>query len=148
MSSMRTDMGGVHVIERCVRHGDCRRFKSTVKWWGAYGKYGERRVLKLGDIISYRNGVTAEVLNTDAEAAFGSRRWINWRRRTKSTTDYWLRHQPVRLKIAVGNDYHSVLSLMNTIGGVIFAENSVLNRPVYRLRNFTVINQLVICGYC
>ena len=67
---------------------------------------------KLGDIITYKNGVTAEILNTDAE---GRLVLADGLIEADSQNPQFIVDCATltgAAKVAVGNDYHSVLSMM------------------------------------
>ena len=67
MDSMRSDMGGAALLTgtlgMAIAHGLNRRVKLFLC---CAENMVSDRALKLGDIIQYRNGVSAEILNTDA----------------------------------------------------------------------------------
>ncbi|WP_035500658.1 aminopeptidase PepB, partial [Glaesserella parasuis] len=68
MSTMRTDMGGAALVTGALGFAIARGLKQRVKLYLCCAEnMVSSRAFKLGDIITYRNGVTAEVLNTDAE---------------------------------------------------------------------------------
>ncbi|SPY32519.1 peptidase B [Pasteurella canis] len=68
MSTMRTDMGGAALVTGALGLAIARGLKQRVKLYLCCAEnLVSSNAFKLGDIITYRNGVTAEILNTDAE---------------------------------------------------------------------------------
>ena len=57
---MRTDMGGAALLTGALGFADCARFKSTCKTHLCCAEnLVSGNAFKLGDIITYKNGVTA-----------------------------------------------------------------------------------------
>ena len=68
MSTMRTDMGGAAMLTGALGLAIAQGLQKRVKLYLCCAEnMVSHNAFKLGDIITYRNGVTAEVLNTDAE---------------------------------------------------------------------------------
>ena len=68
MSTMRTDMGGAAMLTGALGLAIAKGLQQRVKLFLCCAEnMVSHNAFKLGDIITYRNGVTAEVLNTDAE---------------------------------------------------------------------------------
>ena len=68
MSTMRTDMGGAAMLTGALGLAIAQGLQKRVKLYLCCAEnMVSHKAFKLGDIITYRNGVTAEVLNTDAE---------------------------------------------------------------------------------
>lgn len=112
MSTMRADMGGAALVSGALGLAIARGLKQRVKLYLCCAEnMVSSRAFKLGDIITYRNGVTAEVLNTDAEGRLvladglieADKQGAKWILDCATLTG--------AAKIAVGNDYHSVLSM-------------------------------------
>lgn len=111
MVNMRTDMGGSALVTAAlglaIRQNLTKRIKLFI--CSAENMVSDTAV-KLGDIITYANGTTVEVLNTDAEgrlvladglikaSAFKPEYLIDCATLTGAA------------KVALGNDYHAVLS--------------------------------------
>ena len=75
---------------------------------------------KLGDIITYKNGVTAEILNTDAE---GRLVLADGLIEADSQNPQFIVDCATltgAAKVAVGNDYHSVLSMDDALVNSLF----------------------------
>lgn len=112
MSTMRADMGGAALVTGALGLAIARGLKQRVKLYLCCAEnMVSSRAFKLGDIITYRNGVTAEVLNTDAEGRLvladglieADKQNAQWIIDCATLTG--------AAKIAVGNDYHSALSM-------------------------------------
>ena len=68
MDSMRSDMGGAALLTGALGFAIARGLTKRVKLYLCCAEnLVSSKAFKLGDIIKYRNGVSVEVLNTDAE---------------------------------------------------------------------------------
>ncbi len=68
MSAMKADMGGSGMITGALGLAIMRGFNKRVKLILCCAEnMVSGRALKLGDIITYKNGKTVEIMNTDAE---------------------------------------------------------------------------------
>ena len=68
MSTMRTDMGGAALLTGALGFAIAHGLNQRVKLYLCCAEnLVSGNAFKLGDIITYKNGVTAEILNTDAE---------------------------------------------------------------------------------
>lgn len=134
MSSMRTDMGGAALLTGALGMAIAGGLNQRVK---LYLCCAENMVsggaLKLGDIIRYRNGVTAEVLNTDAEGRLVLADGLI--EASEQTPQLIIDCATLTgaAKIAVGNDYHSVLSLDDQLVADLFAAAKTCGEPFWRL---------------
>jgi len=111
MATMKSDMGGAAMVTGGLALAIARGLQKRVKLYLCCAEnLISGRALKLGDIIRYKNGVTAEILNTDAEgrlvladgliaASADEPRWILDAATLTGAA-----------KMAVGRDYNSVLS--------------------------------------
>ncbi|MEW5248295.1 aminopeptidase PepB [Microbulbifer discodermiae] len=112
MATMKSDMGGAAMVSGGLALAIARGLRKRVKLYLCCAEnLVSGHAFKLGDIIRYKNGVTAEVLNTDAEgrlvladgliaASAEEPRWILDAATLTGAA-----------KIAVGRDYNCVLSL-------------------------------------
>lgn len=134
METMRADMGGAALISGALALAITQGLKKRVKLYLCCAENMiSRDAMKLGDIITYRNGVTAEVLNTDAEgrlvladglidaSAQNPQMLIDCATLTGAA------------KIAVGNDYHSVLSQDDQLTEKLLNSAKQQNEPFWRL---------------
>ncbi|MCK3655743.1 aminopeptidase PepB [Pasteurellaceae bacterium Macca] len=134
MSTMRTDMGGAALVTGALSLAIQRGLNQRVKLYLCCAEnMVSHNAFKLGDIIHYRNGVKAEVLNTDAEGrlvladglidadAQGAKFIVDCATLTGAA------------KIAVGNDYHSVLSMDDHLVGELLQSAQAENEPFWRL---------------
>ncbi len=134
MSSMRTDMGGAALLTGALGMAIAGGLNQRVK---LYLCCAENMVsggaLKLGDIIRYRNGVTAEVLNTDAEGRLVLADGLIEASEQNPQLIIDCATLTGAAKIAVGNDYHSVLSLDDQLVADLFAAAKTCGEPFWRL---------------
>ncbi|MDY4594992.1 MAG: aminopeptidase PepB [[Pasteurella] aerogenes] len=134
MSSMRTDMGGAALLTGALGMAIAGGLNQRVK---LYLCCAENMVsggaLKLGDIIRYRNGVTAEVLNTDAEGRLVLADGLIEAGEQNPQLIIDCATLTGAAKIAVGNDYHSVLSLDDQLVADLFAAAKTCGEPFWRL---------------
>lgn len=134
MSTMRTDMGGAALLTGALGFAIARGLNQRVKLYLCCAEnLVSGNAFKLGDIITYKNGVTAEVLNTDAEGRLvladclieadsqAPRFIIDCATLTGAA------------KVAVGNDYHSVLSMDDELVAALFQSANAENEPFWRL---------------
>lgn len=116
MSTMRTDMGGAALVTGALGFAIARGLKSRVKLYLCCAEnMVSSRAFKLGDIITYRNGVTAEVLNTDAEGRLVLADGLIDADKQDAQFIIDCATLTGAAKMAVGNDYHSVLSMDNDL---------------------------------
>ncbi|VEG71516.1 peptidase B [[Pasteurella] aerogenes] len=134
MSSMRTDMGGAALLTGALGMAIAGGLNQRIK---LYLCCAENMVsggaLKLGDIIRYRNGVTAEVLNTDAEGRLVLADGLIEASEQNPQLIIDCATLTGAAKIAVGNDYHSVLSLDDQLVADLFAAAKTCGEPFWRL---------------
>lgn len=134
MSSMRTDMGGAALLTGVLGMAIAGGLNQRVK---LYLCCAENMVsggaLKLGDIIRYCNGVTAEVLNTDAEGRLVLADGLIEAGEQNPQLIIDCATLTGAAKIAVGNDYHSVLSLDDQLVADLFAAAKTCGEPFWRL---------------
>ena len=134
MDSMRADMGGSALLTGALGMAIVRGLRQRVK---LYLCCAENMVsscaFKLGDIIEYRNGVTAEIMNTDAEGRLVL---------ADGLIDADMQNPGFIIdaatltgaaKVAVGNDYHSVLSMDENLIADLFKSAQAEQEPFWRL---------------
>ncbi|MDG2939867.1 aminopeptidase PepB [Bisgaard Taxon 10/6] len=134
MDSMRSDMGGAALLTgalgMAIAHGLNRRVKLFLC---CAENMVSGRALKLGDIISYRNGVSAEILNTDAEGRLVLADGLIDADAQRAEFIIDAATLTGAAKVAVGNDYHSVLSMDEDLISDLFQAVKEEREPFWRL---------------
>ncbi|MDG2957170.1 aminopeptidase PepB [Exercitatus varius] len=134
MDSMRSDMGGAALLTgalgMAIAHGLNRRVKLFLC---CAENMVSGRALKLGDIISYRNGVSAEILNTDAEGRLVLADGLIDADAQRAEFIIDAATLTGAAKVAVGNDYHSVLSMDEDLISDLFQAAKEEREPFWRL---------------
>ncbi|WP_237059355.1 aminopeptidase PepB [Microbulbifer sediminum] len=111
MAAMKSDMGGAAMVSGGLALAIARGLKKRVKLYLCCAEnLISGHAYKLGDIIRYKNGVTVEILNTDAEGRLvladgliaASEEEPRWILDAATLTG--------AAKMAVGRDYNSVMS--------------------------------------
>ena len=134
MDSMRSDMGGAALLTgalgMAIAHGLNRRVKLFLC---CAENMVSGRALKLGDIIQYRNGVSAEILNTDAEGRLVLADGLIDADAQRAAFIIDAATLTGAAKVAVGNDYHSVLSMDEDLISDLFQAAKEEREPFWRL---------------
>lgn len=134
MSTMRTDMGGAALLTSALGLAIARGLNQRVKLYLCCAEnLVSSNAFKLGDIITYQNGVSAEVLNTDAEGRLVLADGLI--EADKQNAEFIIDCATLTgaAKIAVGNDYHSVLSMDDALTDALFQAAKIENEPFWRL---------------
>ena len=134
MSTMRTDMGGAALLTGALGLAIARGLNQRVKLYLCCAEnLVSSNAFKLGDIITYQNGVSAEVLNTDAEGRLVLADGLI--EADKQNAEFIIDCATLTgaAKIAVGNDYHSVLSMDDALTDALFQAAKIENEPFWRL---------------
>ncbi|WP_204354407.1 aminopeptidase PepB [Mannheimia varigena] len=134
MSTMRTDMGGAALVSGALAFAISRGLNKRVKLYLCCAEnMVSHNAFKLGDIITYRNGVTVEVLNTDAEGRLVLADGLI--DASKQNPQFIIDAATLTgaAKVAVGNDYHSVLSMDDNLTNALFSSAKDENEPFWRL---------------
>lgn len=112
MESMKSDMGGAALLVGALGLAIARGLTQRVKLYLCCAEnMVSHNAFKLGDVITYRNGVTAEIMNTDAEGRLVLADGLILASEQKAQFILDAATLTGAAKIAVGNDYHSVLSM-------------------------------------
>ena len=112
MSTMRADMGGAALVTGALGLAIARGLNQRVKLYLCCAEnMVSSRAFKLGDIIHYRNGVSVEVLNTDAEGRLVLADGLIEADKQNPQFIVDCATLTGAAKVAVGNDYHAVLSM-------------------------------------
>ena len=134
MSTMRTDMGGAALLTGALGFAIAHGLNQRVKLYLCCAEnLVSGNAFKLGDIITYKNGVTAEILNTDAE---GRLVLADGLIEADSQNPQFIVDCATltgAAKVAVGNDYHSVLSMDDALVNSLFQAAQEENEPFWRL---------------
>ncbi|VGM96275.1 Peptidase B [uncultured Avibacterium sp.] len=134
MSTMRTDMGGAALVTGALGMAIAGGLNQRVKLYLCCAEnMVSAEAMKLGDIITYRNGVTAEVLNTDAEGRLVLADGLIEADKQNPAFIIDCATLTGAAKMAVGNDYHSVLSMDNELVASLFNAAQMTNEPFWRL---------------
>ena len=139
MSTMRTDMGGAALLTGALGFAIARGLNQRVKLYLCCAEnLVSNNAFKLGDIITYKNGVTAEVLNTDAEGRLVLADGLIEADSQNPGFIIDCATLTGAAKVAVGNDYHSVLSMDDDLVKNLFQSAKEENEPfgVYHLKIF------------
>ncbi|REF27561.1 aminopeptidase B [Xenorhabdus cabanillasii] len=134
MDSMKSDMGGSALLSGALALAIGRGLKQRVKLFLCIAdNLVSGNAFKLGDIIRYRNGKSVEVMNTDAEGRLVL---------ADGLIDASAENAPLIIdaatltgaaKIAVGNDYHSVLSFDDQLAADLLAAADAEHEQFWRL---------------
>lgn len=134
MSTMRTDMGGAALLTGSLAFAISRGLNKRVKLYLCCAEnMVSHNAFKLGDIITYRNGVTVEVLNTDAEGRLVLADGLIDACQQNPQFIIDAATLTGAAKVAVGNDYHSVLSMDDNLTNALFSSAKDENEPFWRL---------------
>ncbi|NGZ66974.1 aminopeptidase PepB [Vibrio aestuarianus subsp. cardii] len=111
MTSMKADMGGAGTITGGLGLAIMRRFNKRVKLILCCAEnMVSGRALKLGDIITYKNGTSVEIMNTDAEGRLVLADGLMFADAQKPELIIDCATLTGAAKNALGNDYHALLS--------------------------------------
>ena len=134
MSTMRTDMGGAALLTGALGFAIARGLNQRVKLYLCCAEnLVSNNAFKLGDIITYKNGVSAEVLNTDAEGRLVLADGLIEADNQNPGFIIDCATLTGAAKVAVGNDYHSVLSMDDELVKNLFQSAKEENESFWRL---------------
>ncbi|MBE2894193.1 aminopeptidase PepB [Spirabiliibacterium falconis] len=134
MDSMRSDMGGAALLTGALGLAIACGLNQRVKLYLCCAEnMVSSQAFKLGDIIEYRNGVKVEVLNTDAEGRLVLADGLIDACRDKPHFIIDCATLTGAAKMAVGNDYHSVLSMDDTLVNALFTSAEQEQERFWRL---------------
>ncbi|HBV75618.1 MULTISPECIES: aminopeptidase PepB [Vibrio] len=116
MDSMKADMGGSGTITGGLALAIARGLNKRVKLILCCAENMiSGRALKLGDIITYKNGKTVEVMNTDAEGRLVLADGLLFACEQKPQLIIDCATLTGAAKNALGNDYHALLTFDNKL---------------------------------
>ena len=134
MSTMKADMGGAALLTGALGLAIARGLTQRVKLYLCCAEnLVSSSAFKLGDVIEYRNGVSAEILNTDAEGRLVLADGLIDADSQNPQFIIDCATLTGAAKVAVGNDYHSVLSMDDALVADLFASAKAENEPFWRL---------------
>ena len=134
MSTMRTDMGGAALMTASLGFAITQGLTQRVKLYLCCAEnMVSHNAFKLGDIIRYPNGVSVEVLNTDAEGRLVLADGLIEADKQNAKMLIDAATLTGAAKVAVGNDYHSVLSLDDQLVDALFDAAKTTQEPFWRL---------------
>ncbi|MBV6541127.1 aminopeptidase PepB [Ursidibacter maritimus] len=134
MSTMRTDMGGAALVTGALGLAIARGLSQRVKLYLCCAEnMVSSRAFKLGDIIHYRNGVSVEVLNTDAEGRLVLADGLIEADKQNPQFIVDCATLTGAAKVAVGNDYHAVLSMDEQLVSDLLQSAKSEKEPFWRL---------------
>ncbi|WOC02805.1 aminopeptidase PepB [Providencia sp. PROV024] len=111
MNSMKADMGGAAILAGSLALAISRGLQKRVKMFLCIAdNMVSGNAFKLGDIIRYRNGKSVEIMNTDAEGRLVLADGLIDASKENPTLIIDAATLTGAAKMAVGGDYHSVLS--------------------------------------
>ena len=134
METMRSDMGGAALLTGALGLAIARGLNQRVKLYLCCAEnMVSGQAFKLGDIIRYRNGVSAEIMNTDAEGRLVLADGLI--EADKQHPQFIIDAATLTgaAKVAVGNDYHSVLSMDEQLIADLFASAKIEQEAFWRL---------------
>lgn len=134
MDSMRSDMGGAALLTGALGLAIARGLKQRVKLYLCCAEnMVSDRAFKLGDVIKYRNGVTVEIMNTDAEGRLVLADGLIDADAQNAAFIIDAATLTGAAKVAVGNDYHSVLSMDDALTEELFKAAKEEREAFWRL---------------
>ncbi|GAK85273.1 peptidase B [Vibrio ponticus] len=111
MTAMKADMGGAATITGGLGLAIMRGLNKRVKLILCCAENMiSGRALKLGDIITYKNGKTVEIMNTDAEGRLVLADGLIYASEQKPELIIDCATLTGAAKYALGNDYHALMS--------------------------------------
>ncbi|MFM2482573.1 aminopeptidase PepB [Celerinatantimonas sp. YJH-8] len=112
MVTMKSDMGGAATVSAALALSICRGLHKRVKLFICSAEnLVSGNAFKLGDVIEYRNGVSVEILNTDAEGRLVLADGLICASETNAPLIIDAATLTGAAKVAVGRDFNSVLGL-------------------------------------
>ena len=134
MASMKADMGGAALVTAGLAMSILRGLDKRVKLILCCAENMiSGRALKLGDIITYKNGKTVEILNTDAEGRLVLADGLQFA--SEQTPELIIDCATLTgsAKMAVGNDFHSLLSFDEKLSQQALISAQEENEGLWRL---------------
>ncbi|XKM13469.1 aminopeptidase PepB [Orbaceae bacterium ac157xtp] len=134
METMRSDMGGAALTVGGLALAIARGLKQRVKLYLCCAdNLVSGDAFKLGDIIRYRNNVSVEIENTDAEGRLVLADGLICANNDKAKYLIDCATLTGAAKVAVGNDYHSLLSFDDEFANTLLDCANNENEAFWRL---------------
>jgi PepB aminopeptidase len=134
MESMRSDMGGAALVTGALALAIARGLHHRIKLYLCCAdNLVSGNAFKLGDIIRYRNGKTVEVDNTDAEGRLVLADGLICADNDKPHYIIDCATLTGAAKIAVGNDYQSLLSFDDNFANQLLVSSDMEHEAFWRL---------------
>lgn len=134
MDSMKADMGGAATLTGALALAVAGGLDKRVKLYLCCAdNMVSGNAFKLGDIITYRNGKTVEVMNTDAEGRLVLADGLIDASKHNPTLLIDAATLTGAAKMALGNDYHALLSFDDALANELLASASEEHEPFWRL---------------
>ena len=134
MATMKSDMGGAAMVSGGLALAIARGLNKRIKLYLCCAEnLISGTAFKLGDIIHYKNGVTAEILNTDAEGRLVLADGLI--AASEENPRYILDAATLTgaAKMAVGRDFNSVLSFEDEMAQKVLDAARAENEKAWRL---------------
>lgn len=134
METMRADMGGAALVTGALALAISRGLRSRVKLYLCCAdNLVSGNAFKLGDIIRYRNNVSVEIENTDAEGRLVLADGLLCANDDQPKYIIDCATLTGAAKIAVGNDYHALLSFDQTFAQQLLSAAQSEFEPFWQL---------------
>lgn len=134
MDSMKSDMGGAATITGALAFAINRGLNKRVKLYLCCAdNMVSGNAFKLGDIITYRNGKTVEVMNTDAEGRLVLADGLIDASAQKPELLIDCATLTGAAKTALGNDYHALFSFDDSLANSLLDSARQEREPFWRL---------------
>ncbi|MBS0849039.1 aminopeptidase PepB [Citrobacter sp. JGM124] len=159
MDSMKSDMGGAATVTGALAFAITRGLNKRVKLYLCCAdNMVSGNAFKLGDIITYRNGKTVEIMNTDAEGRLVLADGLIDASAQNPELIIDCATLTGAAKTALGNDYHALFSFDDELAGRLLASAEQEFEPFWRLplaefhrnqlpSNFAELNNVAGAGY-
>lgn len=159
MDSMKSDMGGAATITGALALAITRGLNKRVKLYLCCAdNMVSGNAFKLGDIITYRNGKTVEVMNTDAEGRLVLADGLIDASAQNPELIIDCATLTGAAKTALGNDYHALFSFDDKLASRLLASAEQEHEPFWRLplaefhrhqlpSNFAELNNVAAAAY-
>jgi len=134
MAAMKSDMGGAATVTGALALAIANGLQKRVKLYLCCAENMiSDKAFKLGDIITYKNGVTVEVLNTDAEGRLVLADGLIAAQEDSAEQIIDAATLTGAAKVAVGRDYNCVLSMDDEFAESALASAKETNEKLWRL---------------
>ncbi|MBD1576677.1 aminopeptidase PepB [Vibrio sp. S11_S32] len=134
MDSMKADMGGAGTIAGGLALAITRGLNKRVKLILCCAENMiSGRALKLGDVITYKNGKTVEVMNTDAEGRLVLADGLMYASEQNPKLIIDCATLTGAAKNALGNDYHALLSFDDKLAQKALKQAKVESEGLWQL---------------